>query len=480
MGCDPSDEPAGPGAAEAAEPRVIAVAPAPQSIAGDPGADIVISFDRPLDPEGVSESAVRVFGRWSGVVRGELRLEAGNTRIRFVPDRPLAAGEWVTVSLLRGVRGAGGEARNTGYTWNYWTRAGPGTLDLVEVGRRPVRREGEDAIRSYGAYAGDFDGDGFSDLMIPNELATDVRVFLNDGSGDYGDFEILAVPSGSFPSTNEGADFNGDGLIDFAVGNAGNNLVSVFLGTGGGGFVHSANYRADQSVRGLCLIDADGDGHTDMVTANRDAGGSGNVTVFRNRGGAEFSRTDVFDGGGRGETACVAADANEDGILDAFIGSLASDRVTVLLGDGQGGFTTGATASTGDAPWMLASGDINGDGHVDIVSANSSGDSFSVILSDGLGGLDPAGSFPVGERPLAIDLGDLDGDGDLDVVTSNFDSSDWTIYENGGDGSFANPRSLAAGSAGSCAILHDRDNDGDLDVTGIDETDDLIFLFANE
>ena len=65
-------------------------------------------------------------------------------------------------------------------------------------------------------------------------------------------------------------------------------------------------------------------------------------------------------------------------------------------------------------------------------------------------------------------------------MTSNFDSSDWTIYENGGDGSFANPRSLAAGSAGSCAILHDRDNDGDLDVTGIDETDDLILLFANE
>ncbi|MCZ6776624.1 MAG: T9SS type A sorting domain-containing protein, partial [Ignavibacteria bacterium] len=30
-----------------------------------------------------------------------------------------------------------------------------------------------------------------------------------------------------------------------------------------------------------------------------------------------------------------------------------------------------------------------------------------------------------------------------------------------------------------CATLHDRDNDGDLDMTGIDEIDDLIFLFDN-
>ena len=33
--------------------------------------------------------------------------------------------------------------------------------------------------------------------------------------------------------------------------------------------------------------------------------------------------------------------------------------------------------------------------------------------------------------------------------------------------------------AGSCAVLVDRDNDGDLDMIGIDELDDLLFLFTN-
>jgi len=42
-----------------------------------------------------------------------------------------------------------------------------------------------------------------------------------------------------------------------------------------------------------------------------------------------------------------------------------------------------------------------------------------------------------------------------------------------------NRRTLDASSAGSCATLHDRDNDGDLDITGIDEIDDLIFIFDN-
>ena len=80
---------------------------------------------------------------------------------------------------------------------------------------------------------------------------------------------------------------------------------------------------------------------------------------------------------------------------------------------------------------------------------------------------------------MAVDIGDVDGDGDLDAITSNISGKNLTLYENLGDGSFGNPRTLAASGAGSCAIIHDRDNDGDLDITGVDEIDDLIFLFEN-
>lgn len=76
-----------------------------------------------------------------------------------------------------------------------------------------------------------------------------------------------------------------------------------------------------------------------------------------------------------------------------------------------------------------------------------------------------------------MDVGDVDGD--LDVVTSDFDGNSFTVHENTGAGVLANPRSCAASASGSCAIIHDRDRDGDLDVTGVDETDDKIFLPAH-
>jgi len=101
------------------------------------------------------------------------------------------------------------------------------------------------------------------------------------------------------------------------------------------------------------------------------------------------------------------------------------------------------------------------------------------MLGDGAGGLRLQSVVQVGSEPIAVDLGDLDGDGDLDLVTSNFGGASWTVLENDGRGMFGNARALAASRAGSCAVLVDRDNDGDLDMIGIDELDDLLFVFTN-
>jgi hypothetical protein len=124
-------------------------------------------------------------------------------------------------------------------------------------------------------------------------------------------------------------------------------------------------------------------------------------------------------------------------------------------------------------------GDVNGDGNVDVVSSNSFNNNAAVILGNGAGGLSSAVTYPTGSFDLSVVLGDIDGDGDLDMVTSNYSGASWTVYENNGAGVFINQRTLAASSAGSCATLHDRDNDGDLDMTGVDEDDDLMFLFEN-
>ncbi len=458
-------------------PQVISIQPAAHSTTPVLSPEIVIRFDAPIDPTSIVARSFSVFGRWTGVCPGQYAFEDGNQQIRFTPARAFSAGEWITVSLSKNVKSASGESMAKGYAWNFMTAAQPGSFEMAESKRLPVRRAGEGPIRTYGAYAGDLNADGFHDFTMPNEEANDIRVFLNDGAGSYStDFNIFALPVNSTPSTNEGADFNGDGLLDFAVGNIRGGNAGVFLGDGQGGFAAAQVYATGAGTRGLGVLDLNGDGTPDLVTANRSAS---NVTSLLNRGDGSFAPRVILDSGVQGETSCVIADANEDGVMDVFVGGYDSDEIAVLLGDGNGNLSFSTKVSCQGDAWMIAAGDVDGDHHVDVVSANAGQRTFSVLRGNGAGQLGVAQVFNTGIFSLAIDLGDLDGDGDLDLATSNYSSRDFILYENDGAGQFTERKKLFATVAASCAVLHDRDRDGDLDMTGIDEEADLLFLFEN-
>jgi len=383
----------------------------------------------------------------------------------------------ISVSLSKGIKDEMGNNLSFGYAWNFWTITTKGTLDLKRTSTIEVRENGEGHIQTYGTYAGDLDGDGWSDFAVPNEISNDVRVFMNDGTGNYNNFTIFPISGGNRPSTNEGMDFNLDGFIDIAVGNSQNNMVTVFIGDGTGGFSSVQNYIADEGVRGLSVIDVNGDGFMDIVTANRNAN---NVSILINNGDGSFASPVNFDANGNGETACATADVNGDGIMDLYVGARNSNELILFMGDGNGGFTFSSKVSVGSGPWMITAGDVNNDGVPDVVSANSGSANLSVVFADAQGNLSAPINYPTGSFPLAIDLGDIDGDGDLEVVTSNYSTADYTMYENDGAGNYINRRTFDANSAGSCAVLHDRDNDGDMDMTGIDEEDDLLILFTND
>lgn len=459
-----------------AGPLVVAVSPTSNSLTANRATDITIDFDQPIDPASVDSITFKVFGHWSGVPQGTVSIENNNQRIRFTPTRGFNAGEYVMVNLAKAIRDTSGQAMTRGYAWMFWTRPSQGSMNLQEITHMSVRQPGETHIQTYGAYGGDFDGDGFMDLAMPNELSDDVRMMKNDGTGLYSSFSVFPLPNGNTPSPNEGADFNGDGKLDLAVGNAGNDQLSILLGDGSGGFDSLTSYQAASAVRGVCILDLDGDGDWDVVTANRSGS---TLALHKNNGNGTFAPRTTMDAHGTQETACAVGDANNDGVLDVFVGSYGSNEIGVMLGDGNGSLTFSAEVAAGGKPWMLAVGDMNRDGNIDVVSANSFNNNAAVVYGNGSGGLSAAVTYPVGSFSLAIDVGDIDGDADLDLVSSNYGSGDWTVYENNGTGALISPRTLDASTAGSCATLYDRDNDGDLDMTGIDEIDDLVYLFVN-
>ena len=103
-----------------------------------------------------------------------------------------------------------------------------------------------------------------------------------------------------------------------------------------------------------------------------------------------------------------------------------SYKVTLLRGDGKGGFSVAPTSpiimKDGQHPHThgLHAGDFNGDGNIDLVTVNSADNDVSVAFGDGKGGFTRApASFPVGPSPYPGAVADLNGDGFADIIATS-------------------------------------------------------------
>jgi hypothetical protein len=459
-----------------AVPHVVSIQPQHQRIDVPANAAIQVTFDEAIDTLSVDPVSFRVFGRWSGPASGN-RTVNGAT-VAFTPNQPFIAGEWVTVNISRGIKNTSGESLAQGYAWNFFIKTRPGSLNLQYDYRVTTRQGSETWTQPYGGYAGDLNDDGATDLTVPCEQTGDARIFMNDGTGTFSTFRVEPLVANSESSPNEGADFNNDGEIDIVFGDSNGTKITVLLGDGTGYFFSKTFHTAGSSVRGVGVVDLNGDGWDDIVTANLFAN---NLSIFLNNGDGTFPDTGTpMEAGGNGETSIAVADANNDGLLDVFCGTFNSPyQVIVLLSNGNGGLVPQAPVPAGGHPWLqVTAADFNNDGNADVAIEHVFNNGMGVLMGNGLGGLAPVHFYPTGENPYAIDTADIDGDGDLELVTSNFGTADWTIYENVG-GVFMNPRTLHSDRSGSCAVLHDRDGDGDIDLTGFDETHDWVYFYEN-
>ncbi|MEQ8819745.1 MAG: FG-GAP-like repeat-containing protein [Sumerlaeia bacterium] len=346
---------------------------------------------------------------------------------------------------------------------------------------------------------GDFNNDGITDLATANGLSHDVTVLLGNGSGGVGDSTFAshgAYVTGREPGSVTSGDFNGDGITDLVTSHFGSDNVSVLLGNGSGGvgdgtFATHVAYDAGDQPNSVTTGDFNGDGIIDLAIANRR---SENISVLLGNGsggvGDGTFAEQVTYAAGDAPRSVVTGDFNGDGITDLATANSNSDNVSVLLGNGDGTFATQVTYAAGDGPNNVTTGDFNGDGITDLATANSDSDNISVLLGNGFGGVGDGTfvtdvAYGAGDGPNSVTTGDFNGDGITDLATANLYSDDVSVLlgnESGGvgDGTFAAAVNYNAANGNFSVATGDFNDDGITDFAiAISSSGNVFVLLGN-
>ena len=138
-------------------------------------------------------------------------------------------------------------------------------------------------------------------------------------------------------------------------------------------------------------------------------------------------------------------------------------------------FSTGPAASAGD----LMTGDLNHDGELDLVATLPSANSVSVLLGNGSGGFGAPTVLPAGLGALEGELIDLNGDGNLDLALEGL-SDAWVVFGNAAGG-FGTPVQFSfAPAVVSDVRVGDFNDDGirDLIVAAMSGTNSALHVLA--
>ncbi len=133
----------------------------------------------------------------------------------------------------------------------------------------------------------------------------------------------------------------------------------------------------------------------------------------------------------------------------------------------------------GPNAFSFASADLNGDGIAEVITPNSDAQTVSVLYGDGAGGFAPPRNFPTGTAVNTATAGDLNGDGKLDLIAAYFSGSKIVVLLNDGQGGFSAPAVTTFPSNVSEFYnlkAADFNGDGKADVAGVTRTNLNFFL----
>jgi type II secretory pathway component GspD/PulD (secretin) len=266
------------------------------------------------------------------------------------------------------------------------------------------------------------------DLVIANSTSNNVTVLLGNGDGTFTEAPGSPYGVGKNPSAVVVADFNGDGNLDFAVANSGDNTISIFKGDGTGKFTQfPASPFALTNTATISEKEP-----VAMVTAN-----------LRNSSFSTNTNSNVPE-------------------VDLAIANQASNNVTILLEslDTTGNVTYKEQASSpiavGTTPVAIATGDLNTDGIPDLAVVNEGDNTVSILLgssnADGTFTAATGSPLPTSSTPAGIVIANFTGGNVPSLAVTNKGTGTLGIYVGLGGGTFSNRLEITTPTGPSAII----------------------------